>query len=268
MNDIHDQIEPSTQMAGSGTGGRTSWTPSRRHFLTITGLALGGAALGLGVSACGTAQTGSSRAGQGSRRCGRGDAVRRRLPMGSAEELQPVRGCARLAHSPGPEPVHLRDLAALQHDRRLAPPGLAKELKQPDDQTMSLPLQDGTKWSDGSDLTADDVVFTFELGKTASVYFATLWKYVDSVKATDPHTVEIKLKSDPTTPVIVKNSLARVLIVPKAVLAVSPRTRSQPIPTSSRSAPVRSCWTSTTRPRSTSRATTTTGARPSSGRRR
>ena len=32
-----------------------------------------------------------------------------------------------------------------------------------------LPLQDGTKWSDGTDLTADDVVFTFELGKTASV---------------------------------------------------------------------------------------------------
>ena len=44
-------------------------------------------------------------------------------------------------------------------------PGLAKELQQPDDQTMVLPLQDATKWSDGSDLTADDVVFTFELGK-------------------------------------------------------------------------------------------------------
>ena len=96
-------------------------------------------------------------------------------------------------------------------------PGLAKELQQPDDQTMTLPLQDGTKWSDGSDLTADDVVFTFELGKTASVYFATLWKYVDSVKATDPHTVEIKLKSEPYNPIIVKNFLSRVLIVPKAV---------------------------------------------------
>ena len=44
-------------------------------------------------------------------------------------------------------------------------PGLAKELQQPDDHTFILPLQDGTKWSDGSDLTADDVVFTFELGK-------------------------------------------------------------------------------------------------------
>ena len=53
---------------------------------------------------------------------------------------------------------------------------------------MRLPLQDGTKWSDGSDLTADDVVFTFELGKTASVNFSTVWHYIDSVTATDPRT--------------------------------------------------------------------------------
>ena len=69
MNDNHDQIEPSMQTAGSGADWRTTWTPSRRHFLTVTGLALGGAALGLGVSACGTAQTGSST-GQAKGRAG------------------------------------------------------------------------------------------------------------------------------------------------------------------------------------------------------
>src|SRR5215217_4119195 len=58
MKDNQNHIEPSMV-----------WTPSRRHFLTLTGLALGGAALGLGVSACGTAQTGSS-AGQGKGRAG------------------------------------------------------------------------------------------------------------------------------------------------------------------------------------------------------
>ena len=49
---------------------RTTWTPSRRHFLTVTGLALGGAALGLGVSACGTAQTGTSAGQAGKGRAG------------------------------------------------------------------------------------------------------------------------------------------------------------------------------------------------------
>jgi peptide/nickel transport system substrate-binding protein len=65
----HDQIEPSRLTAGSGADWRTTWTPSRRHFLSLTGLALGSAALGFGVSACGTAQTGSS-AGQAKGRAG------------------------------------------------------------------------------------------------------------------------------------------------------------------------------------------------------
>ena len=80
-----------------------------------------------------------------------------------------------------------------------------------------LPLQEGTKWSDGCDLTADDVVFTFELGKTASVRYSTVWQYVDSVKATDPRTVEFKLKTKPYNPGFVKNNLASTLIVSKAV---------------------------------------------------
>ena len=101
-------------------------------------------------------------------------------------------------------------------------PGLAKELQQPDDQTFTLPLQDGTKWSDGSDLTADDVVFTFELGKGAPVYYATIWQYVDSVKATDPRTVEFKLKSKPYNPIFVKNFIAATLILPKAVFGSIP----------------------------------------------
>ena len=70
MNDNHDQIEPSLQTASSGGDWRTTWTPSRRHFLTVTGLAVGGAALGLGVSACGTAQTGNSTGQAGKGRAG------------------------------------------------------------------------------------------------------------------------------------------------------------------------------------------------------
>ena len=64
-------------------------------------------------------------------------------------------------------------------------PGLGKELKQTDDQTLKVPLQDGTKWSDGSDLTADDVVFTFELAKKDSSSYSNVWNYLDSVTAAD-----------------------------------------------------------------------------------
>src|SRR5215217_27484 len=194
----HDQIELAMQTAGSGADWRTTWTPSRRHFLTLTGLAISGAALGLGVTACGTAQTGSS-AGQAKGRAG------------AAGETMFVAG---FQWGP-PKSFNLLD-GSLS-------PGLAKELQQPDDNTFVLPLQDGTEWSDGSDLTADDVVFTFELGKTAPVTFATLWQYIDSVKATDPRTVEFTVKSKPYNPIIVKNFIASVAIVPKAVFgSISP----------------------------------------------
>ena len=144
--------------------------------------------------------------------------------MGSAEELQPARRFARLAHA-------LRHQSQLIYESLLRfnlldgslQPGSGQGApadRRPDH--SSLPLQDGTKWSDGSDLTADDVVFTFELGKTASVNYSTVWQYIDSVKATDPRTVEFKLKTKPYNPSIVKNYIATRLIVPKAVFGSIP----------------------------------------------
>ena len=57
MNDTHDH-GPS-QMAGSGDW--RSWNPSRRRFLTLTGLAVGGTVIGVSAAGCGTAQTGSQQ---------------------------------------------------------------------------------------------------------------------------------------------------------------------------------------------------------------
>src|SRR5215216_7738479 len=201
MNDNQNHIEPSM-----------AWTPSRRNFLTLTGLALGGAALGLGASACGTAQTGST-AGQAKGRAGAAGETM----FVAGLQWNPPKTFNPFAASPdfptnisaGNHPQYIYEslLRFNLLDGSLTP-GLAKELQQTDDQTFTLPLQDGTKWSDGSDLTADDVVFTFELGKTASVSFTTLWNYIDSVKATDPRTVEFKLKSKPYNPIFVKNFIA------------------------------------------------------------
>src|SRR5687768_2550008 len=221
MNDIHDQIERSPQLAGNGGDWGTNWTPSRRRFLTLTGLALGGAALGLGTSACGTAQTGSS-AGQAK---GRAGAAGETLFV-AGFQWGPPKSFNPLAAAPDwPTNVQAGNQSQFIYETLLRfnlldgslSPGLAKELQQPDDNTFVLPLQDGTKWSDGSDLTADDVVFTFELGKTASVRYSTVWQYIDSVTATDPRTVEVKLKSKPYNPGIVKNNLAFTFIVPKAI---------------------------------------------------
>ena len=228
MNDNHDQIEPSMQTAGPGADWRTTWTPSRRRFLTLTGLALGGAALGLGVSACGTAQTGSS-AGQARRDVPARPGRRCSWPASNGARR---RASTRWRLSPDwPTNVQratnrsssMKPCCASTSWTARSPRVLPRSCSSPTTSTFVLPLQDGTKWSDGSDLTADDVVFTFELGKTAPVTFATVWQYIDSVKATDPRTVEFKLKSKPYNPIIVKNFIASVAIVPKAVFgSISP----------------------------------------------
>ncbi|MEU5154459.1 ABC transporter substrate-binding protein [Glycomyces sp. NPDC021274] len=50
-------------------------------------------------------------------------------------------------------------------------------------------LRSGVKWSDGKPLTAEDVVFTFELGKIDGVPYANIWDWLDSAEAVDELTV-------------------------------------------------------------------------------
>ena len=67
MNNLeNDNREPGVPSAfGSSVG--INMETSRRRFLSITGLALGGAIIGVGASACGTAQTGSNTGGAAAR---------------------------------------------------------------------------------------------------------------------------------------------------------------------------------------------------------
>jgi peptide/nickel transport system substrate-binding protein len=66
-------------------------------------------------------------------------------------------------------------------------PWLATEWKEAKDGTgITFTLRDGVKWSDGEPFTAEDVAYTFELQKE----IAGGYEYVETVKATDEHTVE------------------------------------------------------------------------------
>jgi peptide/nickel transport system substrate-binding protein len=54
----------------------------------------------------------------------------------------------------------------------------------------TLKLRPGLKWSDGEALDADDVVYTTNLGKLASVPFSTLWSFLSGVTKVDATTVK------------------------------------------------------------------------------
>jgi peptide/nickel transport system substrate-binding protein len=96
-------------------------------------------------------------------------------------------------------------------------PWLAESGKWSDDTTYDLTLRKGLTWSDGEALTADDVVFTFELGqKYAALWFSPMLtgskKYLDSVVAIDDTHVQF-LFTDPLYQEFA-NNLYNIPIVP------------------------------------------------------
>jgi peptide/nickel transport system substrate-binding protein len=87
--------------------------------------------------------------------------------------------------------------------------GISQDLK-----TVTWKLKPNVKWSDGTDFTADDVVFNYQYvsdDKTASTDSSTA-EGVASVEAKDPHTVVITFKdSNPDTFQIFCGALGRII---------------------------------------------------------
>ena len=77
-------------------------------------------------------------------------------------------------------------------------PGLADSWEvAPDGVTYTFHLNTAAKWHDGTDFTADDVVFSFAAvldPNTGSLYSTTVNDAVESVRAVDPDTVEIRAR--------------------------------------------------------------------------
>ena len=98
-------------------------------------------------------------------------------------------------------------------------PLLGKDVKfSSDNLTATITLQDGTKWQDGSDLTPDDVVYTYELAKSQNdINYSTLFNYITDIKASGDRTIEVSLNKDQLNPGFVRNFFATIKILPKAI---------------------------------------------------
>lgn len=89
---------------------------------------------------------------------------------------------------------------------------LATEWTQVDDVTWDFTLRDGVTFHDGTELTAEDVVYSFTEPLENMYLAATVILNVDQVEATDDKTVRITTKGpDP----LLLNSISHISIVPK-----------------------------------------------------
>ena len=129
--------------------------------------------------------------------------------------------------------------------------------------TLTLHLAKNVKWSDGKALTSADVVYSLTAGKQDPIMdrigLTGAGNNVASVKATDPYTVVIKLKTPDSQ--FIAATLNRQFIVPQHIWAEASRSRPRSS-TRTRSVPGRSTRSPASRLRTTSSARTrTTGSR-------
>ncbi len=92
----------------------------------------------------------------------------------------------------------------LQLDAELKPvPDLAESWENPEPTVWVFHLREGVTFHDGSALTADDVVFTFEtiLDPDLMARFRSLYTPIETIEAVDPLTVRITLK-EPYAPLL------------------------------------------------------------------
>jgi peptide/nickel transport system substrate-binding protein len=93
-------------------------------------------------------------------------------------------------------------------------PSLATSLTESAD-SFVVKLQPDAKWQDGKPVTADDVIYTFELGKrNKTINYSSAWEYLDSVTKTDDKTVTFKLSATRANPGMTKTNLCKVPILP------------------------------------------------------
>ena len=86
-----------------------------------------------------------------------------------------------------------------------------------DQKSVTWKLKQGVKWSDGTPLTADDVIFTYQYvadPKTASTH-KNITDGVDKVEATDPNTVVVTYKEPNPYPYQLYTSFAGSIIQKK-----------------------------------------------------
>jgi peptide/nickel transport system substrate-binding protein len=208
--------------------------PSRRSFLTLSGIAVGGLAL----AACSGGATSTTTAGTGSvaaekkgignngkfgagRKGATGDALLiAGFQWGAPATFNPLSPTAAWPASANVMQIVYETLLRWNILTGEIMPGLAKEYKVDGTNSVTLTLQDGITFSDGAACTAKDVVMSFELGKkNKGITVASFWQLADSIEAPDDKTVVVKVNQQRKNIGNVLRMLTETYILPSSVFS-------------------------------------------------
>lgn len=82
---------------------------------------------------------------------------------------------------------------------------------------LTVKLNPDAHWNDGKALTADDVVYTFQLAKKYTLNYSNYWDYLSDVTASGKDTVVFTGKSGNQNPLMLEEALESVYILPQHI---------------------------------------------------
>jgi peptide/nickel transport system substrate-binding protein len=112
------------------------------------------------------------------------------LPLGEPRTVDPAYG---LDYSPSLVTSQMCDTLLRSDANGALTPGLATS-EQPDDLTLVYTLRGGATFWDGKPVTADDVAWSLQRSAAPESYLALMFENVDSITATGPDQVTVRLK--------------------------------------------------------------------------
>jgi peptide/nickel transport system substrate-binding protein len=195
---------------------------TRRDFLRDTAVVGAAATFGSGalLEACGTS-TSSSKPTSSGKPTRKNTLFVGGFQWGPPTTFNPFGGNSAWPTGPGPEAGYSHIYETLFGFNLLdgsLKPVVGKNLSYPDQSTAVIQLYQEAHFADGKPVTADDVVYTFQLAKTHTyLNHAEFWTFVTDMVAKDSHTVQLTLSADNLNPGQVQHYLANQPIVPKHI---------------------------------------------------
>ncbi len=207
--------------------------PSRRAFITIGGLAIGGLAFAACAPNASTGSTGATGGTEAKLGVGNNGQVGKGRTGATADTLfiagfqwgapatfNPLAPTAAWPAAANVMQITYETLLRWNIATGEVMPGLAKEYKLDGTKTVTLTLQDGVTFSDGSALTAADVAANFELGKkNTGISRNAFWQAADAVTAPDDKTVVVTVSQKTKNVGNLLRLLTETYILPMSVFS-------------------------------------------------